>query len=87
MISSLKLKKPKNLEVKSFYGNQGTLTYSTHAKFMIFDKKSAYVGSANLTRRSLSANVELGLIIFDIKVHTLIEIFEKIWELGADIKL
>lgn len=87
MVSSLKSKKSKNLEVKSFYGSQGTLTYSTHAKFMIFDKKSAYVGSANLTRRSLSANVELGIIIFDLKVQTLIEIFGKIWDLGANIKL
>ncbi len=87
MISSLKSKRSKNLAVKSFYGNQGTLTYSTHAKFMIFDNKCAYLGSANLTRRSLSANVELGIIAFDSKVKTLVEIFGRIWNLGSEIKL
>lgn len=87
MISYLKSKKSKNLDVRSFHGNQGALTYSTHAKFMVFDNKCAYLGSANLTRRSLSANVEIGIIAFDSKVKTLMEIFERIWELGTEIKL
>ena len=87
MVASLKSKKSRNLEIKSFSGTQETLTYSTHAKFMIFDNKYSYLGSANLTRRSLSANVELGIIASDSKVEVLVEIFEKIWNLGKDIKL
>ena len=70
----------KNIEVRHFHGYQGRLSYSVHAKLMLFDSQRAYLGSANFTKRSLSANIELGAIILDAKVKVLEDAFELIWE-------
>ena len=47
---------------------------------MLFDSQKAYLGSANFTKRSLSANIELGAIISDAKMKALEDAFELIWE-------
>jgi putative cardiolipin synthase len=70
----------RNIEVRHFYGVQGKLTYSVHAKLMLFDSQKAYLGSANFTVRSLSANIEIGAVISDVKVKSLEEAFELIWK-------
>jgi len=74
--------------IKTFYGKKGSRTFSTHAKCMIFDSDAAYIGSANLTQRSLSSNLEVGVLTFDkAKVAKLTEILEKVWELSKEVKL
>ena len=80
LISQIKNSKNQKIEVRNFYGTQGSVTYSIHAKLMIFDQKRAYLGSANLTQRSLSANIEMGVIISDSKIKALVGAFQKIWE-------
>jgi len=35
----------------------------SHAKFLLCDGKHAYVGSANLTRRGIAGNIELGVLL------------------------
>ena len=35
----------------------------SHAKFCVSDDKSAYVGSANLTGRGLTGQVEMGILV------------------------
>jgi putative cardiolipin synthase len=42
----------------SRYGN-----YALHAKLMVFDRSSVYVGSMNFDQRSIRLNTEVGLII------------------------
>ena len=42
----------------SRYGN-----YALHAKLMVFDRSSLYVGSMNFDQRSIRLNTEVGLII------------------------
>jgi len=42
----------------SRYGN-----YALHAKLMVFDRSSLYVGSMNFDQRSVRLNTELGLVI------------------------
>jgi putative cardiolipin synthase len=42
----------------SRYGN-----YALHAKLMVFDRSSLYVGSMNFDQRSVRLNTEVGLII------------------------
>jgi cardiolipin synthase C len=42
----------------SSYGN-----YALHAKLMVFDRSSVYVGSMNFDQRSVRLNTEVGLII------------------------
>ena len=42
----------------SLYGN-----YALHAKLMVFDRSSLYVGSMNFDQRSVRLNTEVGLVI------------------------
>jgi len=44
-----------------------------HAKALVIDRRLALVGSANLTRRALDANLELGLVVEDAQVARTIE--------------
>ncbi len=44
-----------------------------HAKVLVIDGKRALVGSANLTNRALSANVEAGVLVADPRVAEAIE--------------
>ena len=55
---------------------------AVHAKLLISDSKSAYVGSANLTGRSLAYNLELGVILRDTPASILANIFNQLWALS-----
>jgi phosphatidylserine/phosphatidylglycerophosphate/cardiolipin synthase-like enzyme len=44
-----------------------------HAKVLVVDGRRALVGSANLTRRALEANIEAGVVINDQHVASAIE--------------
>jgi cardiolipin synthase C len=50
---------PKSDALKSPSSGQ----FSLHAKAFVFDRKRVFVGSANLDRRSLHLNTEIGLMI------------------------
>ncbi len=52
---------------------------AVHAKLLIADSKSAYVGSANLTGRSLAYNLELGVILKGNAASILNNIFDQLW--------
>ncbi len=60
---------------------------SVHGKLLIADSASAYVGSANLTGRSLVSNLEFGVILGGKPVKTFRLIFDKLWELSHSIGL
>jgi len=44
-----------------------------HAKLLVIDGRRAFVGSANLTRRALEANIEAGVLVRDAAVATALE--------------
>ncbi|MBA3509456.1 MAG: hypothetical protein H0T19_05130 [Thermoleophilaceae bacterium] len=52
-----------------------------HAKILVIDGKRALVGSANLTNRALTANLEAGVLVADPQVAEAIE--EHVRELMA----
>jgi len=56
---------------------------SVHAKLIVADDKLAYLGSANLTGRSLSSNFEIGVVLGGPCVETFKHMFEELWRLSA----
>ncbi|CAI4225617.1 unnamed protein product [Auanema sp. JU1783] len=56
-----------------------------HSKFIISDKKHAYIGSANLDWRSLNQKLEIGVLISDCGclVKDLEGIFDNYWNLPS----
>lgn len=52
----------------------------SHAKFCIADGELAYVGSANLTGRGLSGQVEMGVLIHGPVAHQI----KEFWDYGLD---
>ena len=71
-------------QLKRFGGSINGKPYHLHAKFMISDNKSAYVGSANITETSLGNNVEVGIIFSGIKGKSLSDFFSLIWRNSSD---
>lgn len=55
----------------------------SHAKFCLVDSKSAYVGSANLTGRGLSGQVEMGVLLRGPVAFQI----EQFWDYAIDIGL
>lgn len=68
-----------NCLCKRFGGLIKRKPYHLHAKFMIADDKSAYIGSANITDTSLGNNVEVGVIISGIQAKSLLDFFNLLW--------
>ena len=60
-----------------------TILSSTHAKLIISDDRSAYVGSAELRKNSLIANFEVGCLVRGSQVVGLCEIFDTMSKRGT----
>lgn len=58
---------------------------ATHAKAVIIDEQIAYLGSANLTRLSLTGNFELGVLLRGELVTDLVAIFDAMFEYARPI--
>lgn len=71
-------RKANGVDVRFFRGGNSTV----HAKLLIADTKLAYVGSANLTGRSLAYNLELGVIVGGPSVAIFKRLFEELWPLS-----
>lgn len=54
----------------------------SHAKFCLVDAESAYVGSANLTGRGLSDQIEMGILVHGNVAHQMGEFWDYAIELG-----
>ncbi|MCA9497484.1 MAG: phospholipase D family protein [Nanoarchaeota archaeon] len=77
----------KKFEIKEYhYYKENKVFSSIHAKFLISDKKLAYVGSGELRYNSFKKNLEIGLIAKGDKVITLRKIFYNLWEVSKEIK-
>uniref|UniRef100_F1KU68 Phospholipase D3 n=1 Tax=Ascaris suum TaxID=6253 RepID=F1KU68_ASCSU len=57
-----------------------------HSKFIVSDKRSFYLGSANLDWRSLNQKMELGVIVKECPclAEDLSNVFDTYWELSSD---
>ncbi len=58
---------------------------ATHAKAVIIDDQIAYLGSANLTRLSLTGNFELGVLLRGESVVDLVAVFDAMFEYARPI--
>jgi len=78
-----------NLSIRDFYETNrwNRQTGATHAKVIIIDDTVAYLGSANLTRLSLSGNFELGVLLRGEVVQEVIDIFDAMFDYATPIQL
>lgn len=73
--------------IKKLYekGAHVRATKTTHAKFIVSDRKTALLMSANLTSPSLTQNPESGILIHDINsINTLDRLFDLIFQYGTE---
>jgi phosphatidylserine/phosphatidylglycerophosphate/cardiolipin synthase-like enzyme len=57
-----------------------------HAKIIVVDGKTAFVGSENISTQSLDRNRELGIIVSDAGVlNTLQSTFQKDWTVSQSV--
>lgn len=79
--------KRKHLFVRDFYDTDryDKQLGATHAKAVIIDEKVAYMGSANLTRLSLTGNFELGVLLRGELVADLVAVFDAMFDYARPI--
>jgi phosphatidylserine/phosphatidylglycerophosphate/cardiolipin synthase-like enzyme len=65
----------------------GLLVEAIHAKVVIADRELAYVGSGELRRHSLIADVEVGLLVRGVAVERLVDLFDVVWDRASDLSL
>jgi phosphatidylserine/phosphatidylglycerophosphate/cardiolipin synthase-like enzyme len=58
----------------------GKHAYFPHAKFVIADRRSAYVGSANLTYSGIRGNLEVGVLVNGSIAHGMADFFSYLLE-------
>jgi phosphatidylserine/phosphatidylglycerophosphate/cardiolipin synthase-like enzyme len=61
----------------------GMLVEAIHAKVVIADRRVAYVGSGELRKHSLTADVEIGVLLRGAAVEHLADLFDVVWEKAA----
>jgi len=65
----------------------GLLVEAVHAKVVISDDDMAYVGSGELRKHSITADVEIGVLMRGAVVKQLVDLFDAVWERAKSIKL
>jgi phosphatidylserine/phosphatidylglycerophosphate/cardiolipin synthase-like enzyme len=78
------------LEVRDLYevdGESGHQDTATHAKLIIIDEESCYVGSANFTYHSLHRNFEFGLLLTGSPAKTITEVYDAVFEYADKVHL
>ena len=65
----------------------GRQAVATHAKVVIADEELCYIGSANLTRTSLSSNFELGVILRGEFVSDVADVFDQVFNSAESVRL
>lgn len=78
------------LEVRDLYEwdeLRGGQAFATHAKTVIVDDSTCYVGSANLTDTSLSTNFEFGVVVSGELVSDAIAVFDEVFEYSRAVEL
>jgi phosphatidylserine/phosphatidylglycerophosphate/cardiolipin synthase-like enzyme len=89
MYESLTADARSNLALRELYktDTDGQHVHATHAKLIIADETTAYVGSANFTRTSLRYNFELGVLISGPAVREITQMFDYIFGNATPIEL
>lgn len=77
-----------SLSIADFYEREhGVQTGATHAKVMVADEEVAYVGSANLTKLSLSNNYEFGVLLRGDAARDVAAVFDAIFEAAENVSV
>lgn len=74
-------------ELFSTDASTGTQEYATHAKTIIVDDVTCYLGSANLTATSLSRNFEIGVLLKGEQASVAKQVFDAVFEQSTQINL
>jgi phosphatidylserine/phosphatidylglycerophosphate/cardiolipin synthase-like enzyme len=62
------------------------ITSALHAKLVVCDRESAYIGSADLRHTGLHKNFEIGIVLRDkAQVNTIADLFETAWSASESI--
>lgn len=79
----------KRLFVRDFYDTDvyDNQIGATHAKAVIIDERIAYLGSANLTRLSLTGNFELGVLLRGEVVDDLVAVYDAMFDYARPIPI
>lgn len=78
------------LEVRDLYKwdeRSKSQAFATHAKTVIVDESTCYVGSANLTDTSLSTNFEFGVVVEGDTVSDAATLYDEIFEYSRPVDL
>jgi phosphatidylserine/phosphatidylglycerophosphate/cardiolipin synthase-like enzyme len=78
-----------HLFVRDFYDTNryDSQIGATHAKAVIIDEQVAYLGSANLTRLSLTGNFELGVLLRGELVTDLVAVFDAMFDYARPVSV
>jgi phosphatidylserine/phosphatidylglycerophosphate/cardiolipin synthase-like enzyme len=77
---------PNRFSVKRYEVNvAGLLVEAVHAKVVISDHDVAYIGSGELRKHSLTADVEIGVLVRGAVVEQLVDLFDAVWDRAADL--
>lgn len=78
-----------NLDVRNFFARDDDRRqlYATHAKVLVVDDEVCYLGSANLTRHSLTNNFELGVLIRGPVVAQVSAVFDAVFASSTRVEL
>lgn len=78
-----------NLDVRDLYAKDSDRrqVYATHAKVLVVDDEVCYIGSANLTRHSLTNNFELGILVRGPVVQQVSAVFDTVFASSTKVDL
>lgn len=89
MYHSINPESRRNLDVRNLYARDEDRRqlYATHAKVLVVDDEVCYVGSANLTRHSLTNNFELGVLLRGPVVQDVSVVFDAVFAVSTQVEL
>jgi cardiolipin synthase len=78
-----------HLDIRNLYARDKDRRqlYATHAKLLVVDDEICYLGSANLTRHSLTNNFELGVLLGGSAVRDVSAVFDAVFRASTRVEL
>lgn len=78
-------KNESDFEIRNYHYEKHRVMSSTHAKFVVADRKSAYVGSGELRRNSFERNFEVGVVFEGPQAEELSFLFQELFKVSRKV--
>lgn len=78
-------KNESGFEIRNYHYEKHRVMSSTHAKFMVVDGESAYVGSGELRRNSFEKNFEIGVVFEGTQAEELSYLFKELFKVSRKV--